>query len=184
MGEKKTLIKNNIPNRYLFTIGFSYSSSFLIHFSSGRFMGQKWGFFNFFFILQFLRFFNHIICAYLGFNSNKHLQRVGDLIRDLVSLWINNKMLFFFPLMLLKDQGSTAPSLPERLHHVFHCDPEWHHPLPHPAAARGQGGPAALHLLCKFKKYNPLTSKSYLSPSFRAKFKGLLIRVAIVICRV
>lgn len=58
--------------------------------------------------------------------------------------------------MLLKDQGSAAPSLPERLHHVFHCDSEWHHPLPHPAAARGQGGPAALHLLRKLKALGKL----------------------------
>lgn len=59
--------------------------------------------------------------------------------------------------MLLKDQGPSAPSLPEWLHHIFHCDSEWHHPLPHPAAARGQGGPAALHLLCELNLLGKLS---------------------------
>lgn len=51
--------------------------------------------------------------------------------------------------MLFKDQGSPAPSLSERLQYVFHRDSEWHHPLPHPAAACWQRSPAALHLLGK-----------------------------------
>lgn len=54
---------------------------------------------------------------------------------------------------LIEDQGSPAPSLPERLQYVFHCDSEWHHPLPHPAAACWQRSPADIHLLGKL---NPL----------------------------